>query len=548
MAGLFAATALLACTSPSGDPIDGGAPGHDADTPPAAELEVIGEGSITLLFEEQANFEVRYTEADGTPIPDAHVGMALIGRAHDSSLAALETETNEEGVARGRVMAGRTTAAFRIRVSADRAAPVTIDVSVGDAGFGGLHVSTRYEGERPVEERVVAVFAGVTCEEPGLVTGSGDRSHTLADGTEETRFFALPAGIAYAVVSRGMGPAGEMLAYGCTDGVEIAPDEEREADVAMEDLPLVVDGEYEVVTQVGASVPVATLADRLRTAGETAVVDAGGDPALLLDGIDATLRDMGMTAEADALMMERASGDMDATLESQLDAAGVGPIIAVGELAMLLERRMERIGLVGALTVDTSSPDSILSWSMSRVSTRSAGDPDSARLDVDLAALGFVPMAAVEGTLLLEEDAFDVSRFWVTLPLGTLGIGALSALADESRVDGTAGLMLSSGGCSTLESFAAAQPLIDDACGASCVAQACKGALESLVMPMRDALDALDPARAVITMSGRLELVDEAADRRVDAMSGDLSGEWRSRDGSDADPVEAALSGARMIE
>jgi len=539
--------ALAACASQSTTYDADGGPRTDAGTEPAAVLELVSEPALTLLFGDDADLAVRYTEQDGSPIAGATLGLALVGRAHDSTLDELEMTTDADGVASGRVIAGHVSSAFRVRVTAPRAIPVHVDVSVGDAGFGGLVVEMSYDGERRIVERAIDVYARGSCGDTRTTTGPGDRSTTLTPGTSEARFFALPvlpAGESYAVVGRGRGPGGEMLAWGCTDAVALEADVNTSVAVAIHDLALIVDGDYSVEADLETPVPARTLAEAASTSGTEAIDAAGGDGAFLLDVLEAALRAAGLTSAADDLAMRRVAADLDAALDLRLADAGTSPSASAAVLATTLGERTERLAISGALSV----ADAVPVWTMSAVSAH-ASAPSSPRLSLDLSALGIEPDAAMSATWLLDEDAMQLDELRVTLPLGSVAVASLAALAAERRVDGTAGLLLATSGCETWQSWASEQASISAACDSECLLSACKNALEEIATRIESFLASLDAERAVITLAGRVALEDTEGDLRVDFMAGgELAGEWASPDGSAGDPVGGMLSGVRTLE
>ena len=510
-------------------------------------LTLTSEPSLTLAFGEEAELAVRYTEQDGTPIAGATIGLALVGRAHDSTLDELEAITDSDGIATGRVIAGTVTSAFRVRFTAPRAVAAHVDVSVGDAGFGGLRVSVDYAGERRITERSIDVYARGSCGDTRTTTGPGDRSLTLSGDATEARFFALPvlpAGESYAVVGRGRGPSRELLAWGCTDNVVLDADTEARAAVSMHDLELIVDGSYSVEADLVAATSIASLTAAARTASETTLGTAGGDAAFLLDALEASLRDLGYTAEADDLAMQRISADLDEALAMRLTAAGVGPSVAAAALADTIDARAEQILVTGSLDV----VDAVPAWTMNAIVAESTG-PTPSRLPLDLLALGVTPDVAMSATWLLAEDAMQLDELRVTLPLGSVGVAIAAALADEARLDGTASLMLPAAGCTELETWATEQAVIASVCDSACLLTACKTGIESLAAEMEAAMSALDTERAVVTVMGRVSLSDTEGDLRVDSMYGaTLVGEWTREDGSPGDAVSGMLNGARVIE
>jgi len=525
---------------------DAGLPGHDADVLPATLLELQTEPSITLLFGETRQFRVLYTEADGTPIPHATLSLAFVGRAHDSSLASLDIVTADDGTATGAVLGGRVAAAFSIRVAADRAASLHINVSVSDAGFGGLDVRTRYSGVRPVTGRVVAVFAATSCTDPLVATGMGDRTVTLAEGDEEARFFALPAGLEYAVLARGVGPTGETLAQACIDGILIEADRDAVVPVTLQDLPILVDGTYAAELRFVTTAPSATLTSTLGAAGSAPVALAGSDANMLLDALATHLRSSGEIAGADALATARETGDLERSLQANLDGMAVGPTAASAQLADLVGSRAELMEIAGSLTIEFGT--ATVDWSTAGLSTRS-GDPDASRLVIDLPSLGGTPMVTIDALLDLDRARMDVSELVAPIPLGSLGRGVLTALTLERGLDGTAALMLDSGGCGVLGTWGGDQPVIASVCDSDCLLVACKVALETIAEAMLAALIDLDVERSQIVVAGEVTLVDEIGDLRVDSLQAEgLTGFWRAAAGTSGDTVTARLGAVRAVE
>ena len=549
-----AGLALAACSGSETYEDDAG-PLPDGGGPPAAQLRVITEPSLALLFGEEAEFAVRYTEMDGTPIPAARVIFSLVnageGTANDSSLSALDERTDSEGVARGVIMAGRTPSVFQIQISAERSAPARIDVSVSDAGFGGLHATVaRVEGVRPVTRREVTVFAERSCADDGVFDGPGNRSPvTLGDGEDDARFFALPAGLTYATVARGFSDEGSIVAWGCTDGIPLVADEETDVDVLLSDLPLDLEGDYSTEVAWGATDAAALLGRTTRLTGHRAVDTAGGDGPFLLDALVQMLRDGGRFSEADAIDTARSSGDMDTTLTARFAASATGPAAAVDELAMTLEGRTDRVALSGTLSIHGDGLGGVVMTWMVSTATAGSGAPDSPDLPIDFASLGVAPDATVSGAAVPDADALDLSMLRVDVPLGAVALGALASLADERRADGTVGLMVDRGGCALFQEFARERAELSSACDDACVLTACKAALENAAGPIEAALGDLSATRSVVRLSGAVDLSDELGNLRVDLMTGDaLAGEWASADDSERDVIAGTMAAARMIE
>ncbi|MFW5920786.1 MAG: hypothetical protein ACOCUS_03010, partial [Polyangiales bacterium] len=269
------ALALSGCSTPVAESPDDGGMG-DADVAPSTSLEVVDEPRLGLVFGEGATFRVRYRRDDGTPIEGGTVRFALDGNAHDSTLDEVEATTGTDGIARGTVLAGTTRAAFRVRVTAEGAAAVFLDVSVSDRGFGTLRAEIApYDGERTVDHVVLNVFAATSCDAEGLLGRTADRSKRLSLEESSARFLGLPADLSYAVTARGENAGDEALAWACVDGIEVMADDDVRTDVALSDLPLEVAGEYDMAADVAAPEVAATFDEAATSSGLAPVMAAG---------------------------------------------------------------------------------------------------------------------------------------------------------------------------------------------------------------------------------------------------------------------------------
>ncbi len=361
-------------------------------------------------------------------------------------------------------------------------------------------------------------------------------------------FVVLPAGLEFAVLAEGLGPTGAVVANGCVDGVAIVADTDVETTVTMDDLPLMVTGNYWVEVEVGATDDARELERSVQRGGRAPVETAGGGASFLLDAIEAELRGRGDDAAADALHSARTTRFLDDMLDDRLTRDGAGPERAIDALAATVGERTSRIVLAGAAAI--AEDGDALEASLATTGIFAAPmDGPSARLSIDLEALA-IP---TEGSLSLlrgsTEGALAIEELGAPLPLGSIGIGVLGALADEARVETPTELLREEAGCGVLEAWAGAEPAIATACDATCLATSCKQAMDTIVAGIDDAIRALDDTRAALTMSGALDVRDDAGDLRIDVIEGaDLTGTWSSSDGSDSEPVSGSLTGARMLE
>jgi hypothetical protein len=492
----------------------------------------------TLLLGESLSFAVRYTESDGRPVTDAEVTFAMVGVAHDASLAESVAVTDIDGIARGTLRAGRTRAAFRVRASAMGAAPASFDVAIGDAGFGALRAEVRYEGDRPLAARSIALYAEVTCGD-ALAGIEPDREQALVELGDAVRFVALPAGLAYAVVARGTTLSGAVLAQGCAEAPAVTSGGEASAVVTMRDVPPRIEGAYDVALDVRA--PGAALALGEATTALVAASEAtGGDAALLLDAIALDLADRDADA-ATRFALARDAQRLDAALAGALVASGASPTGGMIALAGSAVDALESLRVSGALGLDARgrvTPEGVTDVSVFAAAARPEG-----ALPLALASaprVGFASgYAPIRGILVVEE-------LRVALPLGAVLRATLEAVAQARGAGGADAFVAEQAGCEAFAAWAAATPAIAEACDAACARAACVGAARARTATLGASLDALDTARTTIQLVGALPVADADFDARVEAFGPEpLAGSWRDAAGTSGDPVSATLAARR---
>ncbi len=537
---------LAGCNTHTVLPAEGdGGTGPDA-TASAARLEVLPPTDLTLGFEEQATVSVRYTENDGTPIAESAVRFGLEGTAHDSSLDALTATTDADGLASVHVIGGTTVATFRVRVSADRAAPAYVDVAVSDSGFGSLRAKLHYDGSRTLATRTVALFADTHCTDPRVQGAGSDRYGRLPDEAEDHLFVGLPAGGTYAVVGRGEGPDGAVLAYACVDGVHVTQGAEAEADLDLSDVALVTDGDYASALSIDATEVGTATAEIARTSAMADIDRAGGDAPFLLDAVETAMRNAGRGAAADALSAGRLGGETESSLASALSASSRGPSVAITNVAATLGDYLSQVTVAGQLSIDTSGATTPVVWTTGTVAV-GAGGPDSPRLPLDLSPFGVEPAGMLLAHLMSSRSALAFDDLSLVLPLGTLGKATLAGMAASRHLDSTAALLMDQAGCDVLSSWGASEPTIGPACNAACLSDACNAALEQVSSDMSGALDAVDDMRKTVELRGSADLVDSNSNLRVDRItSSNLTGSWWGTGGGEGS-VTASFSAARAV-
>ncbi len=512
--------------------------GTDASASARALAVVPDAAPRTVLFGESLAFAVRYTEADGRPVSGAEVAFAMVGVAHDATLAETSARTGADGVARGTLRAGRTRAAFRVRASASRAAAAGFDVAIGDAGFGALRAEVRYAGARALATRTVSLYADVTCAEADA-GATPDREQPLVEFDDTVRFVALPAGPAYAVVARGEGADGALLARGCVDGAVVANGAEVATLVTLDDVPARVEGVYDATLDLRT--PSATLAVGETTARVlAAAAGSGGDTGSLLDAVALDLADRDPAAAA-AFATQRLSEGLDTSLSAALDAAGASPSRALVGLAADAAEAIGALRVTGTLTLDArgrAEPDGLVDLGIAAAPER-AGGPLDLRLDMPTNAVILSGYAPVRGLLVVE----DLS---LRLPLGATIAATLEAVSRERGERTAEALVARDAGCDAVARWAAAQPAMAAGCGESCARAACVGVSRALVAQLAAALADLDASRAAIGLGGAVPATDGDRDVQIDALGPErLMGRWATPGRAGGDEVSATLAARR---
>jgi hypothetical protein len=538
---LAAALLLAACSSDDASSADGAdrnattTSGGDATQQPERVIEVSSK-RVEVAVGKTALVEVRLLDLDDEPVTQARVGFALIGRAGDASLAALDAVTDEDGYASNTLIAGEEIATFRVRVSAQGAPDVFVDVAVEESGVGSLLVDAAYEGTRVVSEVDVSAQVGASCT--NAEPSSGDPTATT-DDDGQARLKDLPAGTTYAVMAVAWGDEGAVLARGCTDEVQVKADMETSVRIGFVDEPLSLADAFVLDAELDATHPALALANVITATGHMLVQNAGStgpspmnaDARFLLDGLDMVLRD---APNADAQLelandlnqdrMAASGSGVEPTLQSALASAAHGPRPFIERLAGLATERLATMTLLADVAVNGSGSQLEIRW-QALEATAEPVRPGMTPPKVLLAELA-APKTA-DATLLAEEDLIELDVVRFPLPFGSLATLVVRGLIEDE--EGHAPSLRELFGCDTFGTWiASADPLgAASVCNEACTQLACEQAIETLISEMESALLALDESRPRLSLQGSLELADEDGDLVAERMSSDLLwGEW----------------------
>ncbi|WP_157069523.1 hypothetical protein [Sandaracinus amylolyticus] len=546
LAGLLAAwVALAGCHERTTLDLDAGP--ADASPPGATGLiEIEGPTTLALAPGEHAEFVARWTDADGRPVAVRDVSFALEGMARDSTLFSLGGRTDEEGRVTGMVIAGSETATFRLRVVAPGARAAYLDVAVSGDGFGRLVVAVEGGDGRDIAQRTVLVHqstsGSVSCED-ALTRREADRSRTT-DALGEAVFAPLPAAQRFTIVARATSSASVIVAEGCVADVTLEPTGDTRATVTLVPRTLGIEGEYDAELALQAGTAPRVAADTLAIALEAAVVASGGDASMMLDALESALRDRGAIAALSALEAARATGTAERDLATRLvveEASLVGGLQLVLDEVVTLH---DALVVDGVLFVAGSMDGPVASFTRGEVRL---GDADAEPVMIDLREVGITARAPASVRWTAETDVLQLESMRIELPIATLLLAGIDALARARGVESAGGLIASRGGCDVLQAWIAEQDEIGAACSAECATAACDAVGAAVMTLARGATEPLDALRARVVLSGPLTSEDADGNLTVDALrAAALSGAWRSADGLTGEPIDATFGGARI--
>ena len=276
------------------------------------------------------------------------------------------------------------------------------------------------------------------------------------------------------------------------------------------DLPYDAVGEYDTSLSLSMDALSREVSDTLREAASTNVSDHGGDVSILLDGLNQHFVDEGDVAAVALLAADRATTSLEADLDARLLTDGAGPSIAMNALADELGTSLARVEVNGFFTI---GPDGVLSFRATQVS---AGGVDSPAALLDLAPLGVHARAELTASLLPMGGGAQLDSLTVQLPAGVMAQARMRATALREGLDATAPWLVERASCDSFASFVAERPTLAPLCDSACALTVCGQAVGDLWVDLAPALAELDVQRSGVDIRGRLELLEDTGDLRVD--------------------------------
>ncbi|MFT5358346.1 MAG: hypothetical protein ACI9KE_005584 [Polyangiales bacterium] len=500
-----------ACGSITMDEPDGSVP--DVMVLETRTLELLSDTRLMLSEGANAEISVRYSDRLGRALGGETLDIALEGNANDSSLEDLEITTGGNGEAMVTVIAGAVASTFRVRVSAEDASAVYVNVSVSDSGFGRLTVTPRYAGERE-GDLGVAVLTGATCDDD-RVYEERTRYRALGEATT-AEFVGIPAGVPLAIVGRLDGA--ELLAAGCVDGVMVEPDATATTTMLLTDFEFRSAGAYETHLRFDLR----ALQEPAYQALLGARIGVETYAQMLLDVVETIFEEMGATDELTELRAARERG-LDETYAASILEQATGFDVALDAMADEVRSALIEVDIVADLrlgeTVMMATRDVL-------VDEQSLG----------MVATGFNAPVELRGSVEDGGESLLVERLNIHLSAGALS----RALARRSAVDA---------GFESVVSWVSALARCDslpspiDSCDAECARTVCERSIEVLVDELNLTYSALDEAWAEVRTSGSVRLEDTTGDLVTDTVLANLEGQW----GTEGPAVAVTVDGERLL-
>lgn len=508
---LFVLILSAACGPITTDEPDGSVP--DVMVLETRSLVLTSATRLTLSEGAISEIRVRYSDRLGQALSEETLDVALEGTANDSSLDSLEITTNDDGQGMVTVIAGAVAGTFRVRVSAEDAPAVYVNVSVSDSGFGRLTVTPLYDGDRE-GDLGVAVLTGATCDDERVFD---ERTRYRALGEETAvEFVGIPAGVPLAIVGRLDGA--ELLAAGCVDGVVVEPGGMETTDVSLTDFELRSAGAYETHLRFDVSALQEPAYDALL--GARIGVDFYAE--MLLNALEEMLVEMGLTEQLTELLAAR-EGGLAETYAMSIQDLAAGFDVALNAMADEVRASLTEVDIVADLRLGETV---MMATRDVRVADESLG----------MVATGF--NAPIELRASVEEggQSLLVERLNIHLSAGALSRALARRSAVEAGFESVVSWVSALARC---ESF----PSPIDLCDADCARAACERSIAVLVDELDVSYSALDESWAEVRTAGSVLLEDTTGDLVADSVLADLEGQW----GTEGPSVAVSVDGERLL-
>lgn len=174
----------------------------------------------------------------------------------DVVLDALNSITDDQGIANNRLHVGETTGTITVRADhPETEEPLDFEIDVTETPPGQLRVEADYEDDgflalsgvdfRVYESRQIECEYVTPYEQPAV--GYSQQAE-VESHQDDAVMENLQSDLDYTVTASGLGPEGQISAHGCVDGIAVESGQTAEATVPMELLDLTVPGVYQAMS------------------------------------------------------------------------------------------------------------------------------------------------------------------------------------------------------------------------------------------------------------------------------------------------------------
>ena len=520
--------ALVACsnegrTSPSPD----AGPASDR---PVARCSVRFDGDPAILVRTSERRRLRIVLDPPTPGVGLRVGVVGVGL--DASLTDTRMITGEDGSAQTELIAPTDSATFRVRATAECGAEASVEVAVGDRGFGSIAADAVYRGSRTPERLELDIVSGSEC--PTVAGDRMGRTRVPLPGAV-VHFGSLPAGLTFTVWAQTLGLDDVVLAQGCAAPQTIRADQESATSVLFVDQPLHLSGQYALDLSLDLASTTTDLRDRWTAPVRRELLSAGSTASFITREVSRAVAEAGGATDGGSspfqLVFEAAlRSGLGARFDAELTTRGLRLENSFDQIAATTARALGSVRW--QLTFPAMPNGDAVAPTGSEV-VLDPGTPDVSRDDARL-ALG------PEGTVALSVGVGDIATITLSntsLPWARVARGALGAVTVRL-------------GASTTGEYAAA-PLCPVAaavlreasgvCDAGCIQVACRRAVDALARAFDDEVASQLSPRSTTTFRMAAVATPVARSLVVDRARGMFVGQWTT------DPA-ATLSGPWTLQ
>ena len=520
------AMVLAACSNevPPGPSPDAG-PASDVATPRCA-VRFDGEVSLRVRTSERRRLRMVLDP----PTPGVGLRVGVVGVGLDASLTETRVVTGPDGSAVTELIAPTDSATFRVRATAECGAEASVEVAVGDRGFGSIVAEAAYRGSRTPSRLEINIASGSECPAMG---GDPARRTMVPLPGGMVRFGSLPADLTFTVWAQAIGASDLVLAQGCAAPQTVRADQDSAASVLFVDRPLRLADRYALDLSFDLAATATGLRDRWTAPVRRELTAAGSTAGFIVREVSRAVSEASGSADGGTSALQ---GAFDAAVRAGLGARFEAELTTRG---LLLENSFDQIAsttarALGAVHWVVTFP--VASGGVApteSVVVLDPGTPDVARDDARLS----LPTEGAIGLSVGTGDIATLSLDHTSLPWARVARGALGAVTVRLGAS-TTGEYVAAPLCPV------AATVLRDAsgvCDAACIQVACRRAVDALARVFDDEVAGQLAVRSATSFRMAAVATPMPGSLVVDRAQGVFVGQWT------AEPA-ATLNGSWTLQ